>query len=131
MADKKEFDKSGKIDLSAKDGMKFDIKEGKCKSCKGTWPVMSNIELCQACILIYLPSEVRGKEIIVPDSYMKKEGDENTCTVCFESIIDKNIFHCTVCFESTCIDCVKKIQAGDGRRNCPVCRSEFRMEEDA
>ena len=62
-----------KIDLSAKDGMQFKTELGTCKHCKGKWPLLVNIQLCQACILIYLPDDIRGKNIITSDGHMAKE----------------------------------------------------------
>lgn len=109
--DSKELWKIGKIDLSIKDGVQFNIKEGKCILCKGQWPLLANIELCQMCILLHLPKKILGeKDIIVPDNYMAKETDDGTCNICFE-IINSDIFNCSRCRIKICILCVKKYPA--------------------
>lgn len=123
--DSKAPNDSDKINLTGKDAMQFHTKEGTCKKCKGYWPILTNVELCQACILIYLPKSIRKKDVIVHNNYMKKGNEENACCVCYEPPIDKKVYHCDVCFEFTCIECVKGTKIVNYVRQCPICRTEF------
>ena len=118
------------IDLTGPNGMQFEIKEGKCSQCKGQWPLLTNIGLCQACIIIHLPKDLIGEKVAkVPDSFMKKDGNNNDCIVCYEDTTKMNIYHCSGCREIICIDCVKQLpKDGHGFNQCPYCRVDFRIE---
>lgn len=121
---KNEFPKDA-IRLDVEGGLDFKQITGKCKKCRGNWPLLFELEWCKACILLRVQDEMPS--LVVPNKYQTNEGHTDECVICYESTIEdkaRSLFICTECNTHTHSDCFKKTQQDpdDFSRSCVMCR---------